>query len=60
MTQEQFDREANFRISFSIFKQLYNRGLLTAEQLKVARQKLVKRLNPPIGGLRDVISPAIE
>ena len=60
MTQEQFDREANFRISFSIFKQLYNRGLLTAEQLKVARQKLVKRFNPPIGGLRDVISPAIE
>lgn len=60
MTQEQFDREANFRISFSIFKQLYNRGLLTAEQLKVARQKLVKRFNPPIGELRDVISPAIE
>lgn len=60
MTQEQFDREANFRISFSIFKQLYNRGLLTAEQLKAARQKLIKRFNPPIGGLRDVISPVIE
>ena len=56
MSQDQYERETNFRISFSIFKQLYKRGLLTADQLKAARQKLIKRFNPPIGVLTDIIA----
>ena len=55
MTQDQFDREANFRLSFSIFKQLFDRGLLTAEQLAAAKEKLLERFQPPIGRLTDVL-----
>ena len=51
LNQNQFDREANFRLSFSIFKQLHSMGLLTAEQLDAARQKLIERFQPPIGRL---------
>ena len=51
LNQDQFDREANFRISFSIFKQLHSMGLLTAEQLAEAREKLIARFQPPIGRL---------
>lgn len=51
MNQEQFEREANFRLSFSIFKQLHSMGLLTEEQLDAARQKLIERFQPPIGRL---------
>ena len=51
MNQNQFDREANFRLSFSIFKQLHSMGLLTEEQLDAARQKLIARFQPPIGRL---------
>ena len=51
LNQAQFDREANFRLSFSIFKQLHSMGLLTEEQLDAARQKLIARFQPPIGRL---------
>ena len=51
MNQNQFDREANFRLSFSIFKQLHSMGLLTEEQLAEAREKLIARFQPPIGRL---------
>ena len=51
LNQNQFDREANFRLSFSIFKQLHSMGLLTAEQLTEAREKLIDRFQPPIGRL---------
>lgn len=56
MTQEQFDRESSFRLAFSIFKRLYNSGLITAEQLASARKKLLERFNPPIAHLSDVLA----
>ena len=56
MTQNQFDREANFRLSFSIFKQLFDRGMLTAEQLAAAKEKLIDRFQPPIGSLTDILA----
>ena len=51
LNQNQFDREANFRLSFSIFKQLHSMGLLTEEQLATALEKLIDRFQPPIGRL---------
>jgi len=51
MNQEQFERESNFRLAFAIFQKLYSLGLLTAEQLAEARQKLIERFQPPIGRL---------
>ena len=56
MTQNQFDREANFRLTFSIFKQLFDRGMLTAEQLAAAKEKLIDRFQPPIGSLTDILA----
>ena len=56
MTQDQFDREANFRLSLSIFKQLFDRGLLTAEQLATAKEKLLERFKPPISRLTDIMA----
>ena len=51
LNQNQFEREANFRLSFSIFKQLHSMGLLTEEQLATALEKLIDRFQPPIGRL---------
>jgi len=51
MNQEQFERESNYRLAFAIFQKLYSLGLLTAEQLAEARQKLIERFQPPIGRL---------
>lgn len=56
MNQDQFERESNFRLSFSIFQRLFARGLLTKEQLAAAREKLVKRFQPPIGRLPDILA----
>lgn len=56
MTQDQFDRESNFRIAFSVFKQLFASSLITAEQLAAAKEKLVERFQPPIGRLTDVLA----
>ena len=56
MNQDQFEREANFRLSFSIFKKLYSLGLLTKDQLATAREKLIDRFQPPIAGLSDVLA----
>lgn len=51
-----FEREANCRLSCSIFKRLHSIGLLTAEQLASAREKLIDRFYPPIGRLPDVLA----
>ena len=51
MNQDQFERESNFRLAFAIFQKLYSLGLLTAEQLAEAREKLIARFQPPIGRL---------
>ena len=51
LNQDQFEREANFRLSFSIFKQLHSMGLLTEEQHATALEKLIDRFQPPIGRL---------
>ena len=56
MTQDQFDRESNFRLSFSIFQRLFSLGLLTKEQLAAAREKLVERFQPPIARLPDMLA----
>ena len=56
MNQDQFDRESNFRLSFAIFQRLFSRGLLTADQLAVAREKLIERFQPPIGCLSDMLA----
>lgn len=56
MTQEQFDRECNFRLSFSIFQRLFSLGLLTKEQFAAAREKLVERFQPPIASLPDILT----
>ena len=56
MNKDQFDRESNFRLSFSIFQQLFSRGLLTKEQLAAAREKLVERFQPPIACLPDMLA----
>ena len=56
MTQDQFDRESNFRLSFSIFQRLFSLGLLTKEQLAAAREKLVERFQPPIARLPDILA----
>ena len=51
LNQNQFERESNFRLAFAIFQKLYSLGLLTAEQLAEAREKLIARFQPPIGRL---------
>ena len=56
MTKDQFERESNFRLSFSIFQRLFSLGLLTKEQLDAARKKLVDRFQPPIGRLPDMLT----
>ena len=56
MTKDQFERESNFRLSFSIFQQLFSLDLLTKEQLDEAREKLVERFQPPIGRLPDMLA----
>ena len=58
MTQNEFERESNFHFAFSIFKQLFSDGLITAEQLSAARKKLVERFHPPVASLMDTLRPS--
>ena len=55
MTQNEFERESDFRISYAIFKQLFSNGLISAEQLASARKKLVERFHPPVASLVDIL-----
>ncbi len=59
MTQDQFDREINFRLAFSIFQRLFANGLLTKEQLTAARDKLIDRFQPPIARLPDILATSV-
>ena len=56
MTQDQFERESNYQIAFTVFKDLFSQGLLTKEQLAAARRKLIERFQPPVSCLCDVLA----
>ena len=56
MLQDQFERESNFQLAYSIFKKMHSEGLLTEKQLANARKKLVERFCPPIASLPDILS----
>ena len=58
MTQNEFERESDFHLAFSIFKQLFSNGLISAEQLSAARKKLVERFRPPVASLVDILRPS--
>ena len=58
MTQNEFERESDFHLAFSIFKQLFSDGLISAEQLSAARKKLVERFHPPVASLMDTLRPS--
>ena len=59
MTQDQLDREINFRLSFSIFQRLFANGLFTKEQFTAAREKLIDRFQPPIARLPDILGTSV-
>lgn len=55
LTEEQFQREANFRFALSMMKTLYERGLLTRAEFCNIKSKLIRRYDPVWGHLADEI-----
>jgi len=56
MTKDQIYRESDFRLAVAVFKNLFQKGILTLDQFEKAKQMLIARFNPPYGGLKDVLS----
>ena len=55
LTQEQFDREAGFRLSLSIVNQLMEENLLTQKEYGQIERILVRKFSPVWAGLPDII-----
>ena len=55
LTQEQFDREAGFRLSLSIMKHLMEESLLTQKENGQIERILARKFSPVWAGLPDVI-----
>ena len=55
LTQEQFDREAGFRLSLSIMNRLMEENLLTQKEYGQVERILARKLSPVWAGLPDII-----
>ena len=55
LTQEQFDREAGFRLSLSIMNCLMEENLLTQKEYGQVERILARKLSPVWAGLHDII-----
>ena len=55
LTQEQFDREADFRLSLSIMSRLMEEKLLTQKEYGQIERVLVRKFSPVWAGLPDII-----
>ena len=54
LTEEQFERECNYRLAMAIMRTLLGKGLLTEDESRRANDLLVARYNPVWGNLPDV------
>ena len=55
LTQEQFDREAGFRLSLSIMNRLMEESLLTQKEYGQVERILERKFSPVWAGLPDAI-----
>ena len=55
LTQEQFEREARFRLSRSIMNRLMEEKLLTQKEYGQIERILARKLSPVWAGLPDII-----
>ena len=55
LTQEQFDREAGFRLSLSIMNRLMEESLLTQKEHGQVERILARKFPPVWAGLPDTI-----
>ena len=55
LTQEQFDREAGFRLSLSVMNRLTEESLLTQKEYGQIVRILAQKFSPVWAGLPDVI-----
>ena len=55
LTQEQFDREAGFRLSLSIMNRLMEENLLTPKEYRQIEGILGRKFSPVWAGLPDTI-----
>ena len=55
LTQEQFDREAGFRLSLSIINRLMEENLLTQKEYGQIERILAQMFSPVWAGLPDII-----
>ena len=55
LTQEQFDREAGFRLSLSVMNRLTEESLLTQKEYGQIERILAQKFSPVWAGLPDVI-----
>lgn len=51
MTNEQFEREKNYRVSLSIAKAMLMKGIITEKDLKEIDLMLIDKYKPLIGSL---------
>ena len=55
LTQEQFDREAGFRLSLSIMNRLMEESLLTPKEYGQIERTLARKFSPVWADLPDII-----
>ena len=55
LTREQFEREAGFRLSFSIMNSLMEENLLTQKEYGQIERILSRKFSPVWAGLPDII-----
>ena len=55
LTQEQFEREAGFRLFLSIMSRLMEEKLLTQKEYEQIKQILARKFSPVWAGLPDII-----
>jgi len=51
LSQEQQQREQNYRVSMALAIEMHKQDIINKEELSVLKQTFIRKFNPPIGSL---------
>ena len=51
MTNEQFERERQYRVAISVAAAMIKQGLLTEDEFRIINEMMIEKYRPVFGGL---------
>ena len=55
MTPEETERQLQYMNTVIMFKQMHSRGIINEEELRLCKEEMLKKYNPPLDPYKDEV-----